>query len=67
MSNPLKPKHGLNGPPNWLLPVERNCRSSASLGMTKGREVFPFKAVVRLTEPQVPPLRYAPVGMTNLF
>jgi hypothetical protein len=35
--------------------------------MTKGRTAYPFGSVAGLNEQQVPPLRYAPVGMTNLL
>jgi hypothetical protein len=36
-------------------------------GMTKGRVVLPFGLVAGGIEQQVPPLRCAPVGMTNLL
>src|ERR1700723_408797 len=35
--------------------------------MTKGRAAFPFRFDAADGEQQVPPLRYAPVGMTLLF
>ena len=38
-----------------------------TLGMTKGRVVLPFRFGAADDEQQVPPLRYAPVGMTRLF
>ena len=39
----------------------------STLGMTKGRVALPFRFDAAVNEQQVPPLRYAPVGMTNLF
>src|ERR1700733_8083087 len=46
-----------------------NCRSLhfASLRLTKGRVALPFRFDIVDDEQQVPPLRYAPVGMTLLF
>jgi hypothetical protein len=38
-----------------------------TLGMTKGRVALSFGVVAGSNEQQVPPLRYAPVGMTNLL
>jgi hypothetical protein len=38
-----------------------------TLGMTKGRVALPFKLDAAEDGQQVPPLRYAPVGMTLLF
>jgi hypothetical protein len=40
---------------------------SASLGMTKERIALPFRFDAKDDEQQVPPLRYAPVGMTPLL
>ena len=40
---------------------------SASLGMTKGRVALPFGFDDVEDEQQVPPLRFAPVGMTHLL
>jgi hypothetical protein len=40
---------------------------SASLGMTKGRATLPFRFDATDDEQQVPPLRYASVGMTPHF
>jgi hypothetical protein len=45
----------------------RTADSSASLGMTKGRAALPFRFDHAEDEQQVPPLRYASVGMTPLF
>jgi hypothetical protein len=42
----------------------RTADPSASLGMTKGRVALPCASVGWWREPQIPPLRYAPVGMT---
>jgi hypothetical protein len=42
-------------------------QASRLLGMTKGRVATPFGFGERGTEPQISPLRYAPVEMTNLF
>ena len=39
---------------------------SATVGMTKGTVALPFKFDAAGDEQQVPPLRYAPVGMTLL-
>jgi hypothetical protein len=39
----------------------------ASVGMTKGRGALPFRFDDGDYEQQVPPLRYASVGMTLLF
>jgi hypothetical protein len=39
---------------------------SASLGMTKGTATLSFRFDIAEDEQQVPPLRYAPVGMTLL-
>jgi hypothetical protein len=46
-----------------------NCRSLhfASVGMTKWRGALPFGFVEGECEQQVPPLRYAAVGMTIHF
>jgi hypothetical protein len=38
----------------------------STLGMTKGKVALPFGFVDADGEQQVPPLRYAPVGMTLL-
>jgi hypothetical protein len=41
--------------------------SSPPLGMTKGTPVVPWSVVSGLREQQVPPLRFATVGMTILW
>ena len=45
----------------------RTADPSASLGMTKGRVALSLKFVPADDEQQVPPLRFAPVGVTLLF
>jgi hypothetical protein len=53
------------GPQNCRSPFDfAQGRLSASLGMTRGREELPGASGGWLREPQVPPLRFAPVGMT---
>jgi hypothetical protein len=47
--------------------VRRTADPSASLGMTKERVALPFKLDAAEDEQQVPPLRFATVGMTILF
>jgi hypothetical protein len=70
-TTPLKPKEGLNGPPQASLVEEGKvislptCRRQVGrLGMTKGGALS-FGCDAGSSEQQVPPLRYAPVGMTN--
>jgi hypothetical protein len=46
---------------------DRTADPSASLGMTKGSVALPFRLGAADVEQQVPPLRFAPVGMTRLF
>jgi hypothetical protein len=49
-------------------PVQRGRKSGyASVGMTKGRAALPFKFDTAEDGQQVPPLRYASVGMTHLL
>jgi hypothetical protein len=50
--------------PRW---VRGTADPSASLGMTKERTALPFRFDATDDEQQVPPLRYASVGMTLLF
>jgi hypothetical protein len=50
--------------PRW---VRGTADPSASLGMTKGRMALPFRFDAADDEQQVPPLRFASVGMTLLF
>jgi hypothetical protein len=48
--------------------VQRGRKSGyASVGMTKGRAALPFRFETADEEQQVPPLRFASVGMTLLF
>ena len=47
------------------MPVEKTADPSATLGMTKGRAALPSGVDDVGDQPQVPPLRYAPVGMTT--